>query len=83
MRCPWCNRKKVTHFSAVGSAAEGFTVARKYTSCADCKPKLTSECPNPARARILCLDLSIVNEQFENVIDRKQMTEFIKNVLGQ
>jgi len=81
MSCPWCNWKRAKFFSVYGREKDGYTVANKYISCADCKPKLTSECSS-GPVKILPLDLSIIDREFRNAIDRKQMKEFIKNVLG-
>jgi len=82
MPCRYCTRKKAKFFSAYGREGDGYTVTIIYISCEDCRPKLTRESYN-GPVKILPLDPLIIDGQFKNSIDRRQMKEFIKSVLGQ
>jgi hypothetical protein len=84
MPCPQCDQgKEAKIFSAYGrDDGNGYMVSPGHIACENkgCKDKLIGDAAG-GPIKILSLDLSIVNGNFRDPIDRDKIKRFIKSVL--
>ncbi|HEX7586512.1 MAG TPA: hypothetical protein VF390_02680, partial [Patescibacteria group bacterium] len=85
MSCLWCHSdKEAKILSAFGREdGNGYMVSFKYIACENkgCRDHLIGEAAG-GPIKILRLDLSIVDREFRDPIDREKIKKFIRKVLN-